>query len=131
MGNSKTVGDASEARALARFVELGWAVMIPWGDNLRYDMVIDRGRGFERVQVKTARVKNGALTFRSCSQSVKASRKIKYNGQADLFAVCCPADPKIYLISVDETNHTEVFLRFEQTKNHQEKNIRWASYYAI
>src|SRR5208283_4792168 len=33
---------------------LGFSVCIPWGDSERYDSVVNLGRGFLRVQVKSA-----------------------------------------------------------------------------
>ena len=131
MANSKTVGDTSEAKVLARFIELGWGVMIPFGDNLRYDLVLDRGNGLERVQVKTAQYKCGTIRFRSCSQRNRTNIKIKYNGQADIFAIYCAYTGNVYLIDVNETNNYELSLRIESSKNNQSKHIRWASNYAI
>lgn len=39
--NSKSIGERSEAMALAHFLQLGWVVLLPFGDNQRYDLVID------------------------------------------------------------------------------------------
>lgn len=80
MANSKTVGDVSEAKVLARFIELDWSVSIPFGDNQRYDLILDRGLGLERVQVKTACYRSGSLVFKACSQSCGGSKKFKYIG---------------------------------------------------
>ncbi len=50
----KRRGEASEAAFLARATHLGFRVCIPWGDSERYDSVINGGRGFLRIQVKSA-----------------------------------------------------------------------------
>jgi hypothetical protein len=50
----KRRGEAAEAAFLARATALGFSVCIPWGDSDRYDSVVERGRGFLRVQVKSA-----------------------------------------------------------------------------
>jgi len=63
----KSHGEASEAAFLARACALGFSVATPWGDSNRYDLLIDAGHGFWRVQVKSSqcyaegryRVKNG------------------------------------------------------------------------
>ncbi len=63
----KRLGEASEAAFLARATRLGLRICNPWGESERYDLVIDHGRGFWRVQVKCTerytesryRVKNG------------------------------------------------------------------------
>lgn len=51
---TKEKGDISEARALFEFQRLGIPVSIPWGDNLRYDMVIEVNNRLYKVQTKTA-----------------------------------------------------------------------------
>jgi hypothetical protein len=50
----KRRGEAAEAAFLARATALGFSVCIPWGDSDRYDSVVERDRGFLRVQVKSA-----------------------------------------------------------------------------
>jgi len=65
----KRRGEAAEAAFLARVTSLGLHISTPWGDSERYDIVIDHGRGFWRVQVKCTqrygegryRVKNGGF----------------------------------------------------------------------
>jgi PD-(D/E)XK nuclease superfamily protein len=51
------VGQRSEAAILAAFVERGFEVLLPWGTNHRYDMVLDLGDRFLRVQCKTGRLR--------------------------------------------------------------------------
>jgi hypothetical protein len=63
----KSYGEAAEAALLARACRLGFSVAKPWGDSDRFDLLIDAGQGFWRVQVKSSqryadgrfRVKNG------------------------------------------------------------------------
>ena len=47
-------GDQGVAETLAFYVSRGWSVLIPFGESQRYDLVVDRGRGLERVQCKMA-----------------------------------------------------------------------------
>ncbi len=49
----KRSGEAAEAAFLARASDLGFGVARPWGDSERYDFILDSGRGFVRVQVKS------------------------------------------------------------------------------
>jgi PD-(D/E)XK endonuclease len=49
----KSDGEASEAAFLARACALGFSVATPWGDSNRYDLLVDAGHGFWRVQVKS------------------------------------------------------------------------------
>ena len=49
-GNTKSVGDETEVAILHELVEAGWSVSIPFGDNDKYDLVVDDGDELYRVQ---------------------------------------------------------------------------------
>jgi len=77
----KLVGDATEAMAIARLVQAGKNVLLPFGENRRYDLVIDEGDHFVRVQCKTARLRSGAIRFTPAARRItirttKAPRRI-------------------------------------------------------
>ena len=55
MANTKAIGEISEAMILAEFLKAGIPVLMPFGDNQRYDMVVEAGGQFLNVQCKTAR----------------------------------------------------------------------------
>ena len=63
----KTIGDQTQAMVLARLLQVYPNVLIPFGENARYDLVIDDGKKFLSVQCKTGRLKNGVITFATCS----------------------------------------------------------------
>jgi hypothetical protein len=50
--HTKDKGSLAEARFLAKAYELGFSVLIPWGDNRPYDLVLEKDGRFIRVQVK-------------------------------------------------------------------------------
>lgn len=130
--NSKAIGDISVAMVLARFLELGWIVLLPFGDNQRYDIVIDRGNGFEKVQVKTAHKLGDCLEFATCSSYAHRGGKRKsYYGECDLFAVYSKDTNKVYMLKVDDAPKTTCSLRLTPPRNRQKKNIRIASDYEI
>jgi hypothetical protein len=88
----KLVGDQTTAMELARLVQAGKMVLLPFSENQRYDQVVDEGDRFIRIQCKTGRLHNGAVTFHTCSssyhhpnnQGLKFYRH-DYRGDADLF----------------------------------------------
>ncbi len=124
--NTKSVGEKSEGIVLGKFLQLGWIVLIPFGDNQRYDFVIDRGKGFEKIQVKTARFKNDYVEFNSRSSSYHRKGKNKgYKGEVDYFASFCPNNGKIYFIKVDDCNETTVRLRLSVPKNNQKVKVKY------
>lgn len=123
---TKRRGSASEAIAMAVFLARGWAVSVPWGDNERYDLVIDRGNGLERVQVKTGRLRGGSIRFNGYSNDHYAGRH-GYVGDIDLFAVV--AGGNVYLCPISDFLGLQHCLRVEPPKNGQVKKIKYAKEY--
>ena len=79
--NNKTIGERSEAILIAKLLESGYGVLTPFGDNSRYDLVIEDADGkFYRVQCKTGRVaKDGAyIEFKTASSyyHTKAGKRV-------------------------------------------------------
>ena len=130
--NPKLIGEKSEGMVLAKFLELDWIVLMPFGDSQRYDFVIDRGNGFERIQVKTFRFKQDYIEFNpSSSQAHRGKKRQGYKNQIDFFACFCPENKKIYLIKVDDCGEAGVKLRITPPKNNQSKFIRYAKDYEL
>lgn len=130
--NPKAIGEKSEGMVLAKFLQLGWIVLLPFGDNQRYDFVIDRGKGFEKIQVKTARIHNECILFNSSSSQNHRGKGTKgYKGECDFFVVYCPSNVKIYMISVNDCGESTVTLRLKAPKNKQIKHVRFAENYEL
>jgi len=111
-------------------VKEGLPVLIPFGDNQRYDLVVEAGQGFIRVQVKTALYKRGAVCFWSCSSAAhRGAGRRGYYGDADVFGVYCPQLDRVYFIPVAGVPRRQVVLRVEPAGNRQEKNVRQACSY--
>ena len=83
MTHTKTIGDITQAMVLARLVEAGHEVLLPFSENQRYDLVIDHGDRFTRVQCKTGRLDRGAVVFNTCSVNLHhpAARHLSSAGQ--------------------------------------------------
>ena len=126
------VGNISEAKALSLFMELGYRVSIPFGTGCSYDYVLDDGAKLLRVQVKTGRLRQGCVHFAAWSHNGArgSQRKKKYTMRADLFAVYCPDNNKVYLVPVEDVA-LEGRLRIETPRNGMVKGIRWAAPYEI
>ena len=130
--NTKAVGDISQAFVTAALLRSGKIILIPFGDNQRYDLVSDGPDGFKKIQVKTGRLINGAIRFRSCSSYAHRGRARKsYKGDADLFGVYCPDNDKCYIIPVDDVGDSMVSMRISSTRNNQSKKVRLASEYEV
>ena len=123
---------------LARLLEIYEVVLLPFGENQRYDLVVDTGSDLIRVQCKTGRLRNGVIKFAACSvtyhhpnQMDAKPYKHDYRGTADMFGVYCPENDRTYLVPVDEIGKNLGSLRVERTQNNQELKIRWAGQYEI
>lgn len=123
---------------IARLVQAGKFLLLPFGENQRYDIVIDEGDHFVRVQCKTGRIQNGVVYFPTCSstyhhpnnQGLKCYQH-PYKGQADLFGVYCPDNDRVYLVPVNECGGRAASLRIEPSKNNQARGVRWARDYEL
>ncbi len=130
MKDTCQIGDNSEAHVLAKFVAKGWTVLIPWGQK-RFDFVIDRGKGFERVQVKTGRLVAGAVVAKLYSSNPygdKKSTRTYTKKEIDLFAIYCPQTNEVYLMNVGIKNCN---LRVEMPKNNQRDRVKFAKDFRI
>lgn len=132
--DTNAIGDMSEATIIARFLQLGYVVLTPYGGNQRYDLIVEDDEGtFWRVQCKTARLEDNetVITFDTANHNyaLKNKQARHYRGQCDYFAAYCEKLDKIYLIAVDQVGTRRVNLRLILAKNNQEKNVRWAKDY--
>lgn len=125
----KAVGEVSEGIVLAHLLKQGKTVCLPFGNNQSYDLVIEKAGVFVRVQVKTARLRNGCVVFDTCSKNTITNKRAAYHGRADLFMAYCPATEKIYAIPVDECGVREVCLRVDSPRGGATSSIRWARDY--
>jgi PD-(D/E)XK endonuclease len=57
--DTKRTGDISELHVTAALAQHGYRSSILFGENHRCDVVIERDGRFERVQIKTGRLRNG------------------------------------------------------------------------
>lgn len=130
----KIVGDRSTAMVLARLLEHYETALLPFGENQRYDLLIEDHDRFIRVQCKTGRLRNGAIIFNACSSTYHhpSNQGIRpyqhhYRDSADLFGVYCPETDGVYLVPVRDVGTRSGSLRIQPPKNSQLRGIRWAS----
>jgi hypothetical protein len=127
------VGQRTEAAILSELVRRGYSVLLPFGVNQRYDLVLDLDGKFVRAQCKTGRIRNGAVIFSTKSVQSNTRRAVirDYSGDADVFLVYCPSTGHVYCVPVEEAPTSYMYLRVEATRNGQEHLVRWASNYEL
>src|SRR5216684_4012452 len=106
MEHPKDVGDRSTLAVMLALRAGDYAVYVPFGENTRCDLVIDDGETLSRVQCKTGRYRNGAVTFKTCSSYMhhphpKMPRR-DYRGQVEFFGVFCRDTGRVYLIPIGD-----------------------------
>jgi PD-(D/E)XK endonuclease len=127
------VGQRSEAAVIGELVKRGYRVLLPFGVNHRYDLVIDVQGRFLRAQCKTGRLRHGSVVFHSSSIRSNTREAVirSYRGEVDLFLVYCPDTDEVYVVDVAEVGTSEVRLRIEPTRNGQDARIRWAAEHVL
>jgi hypothetical protein len=123
-------GNEAEARVLTALVERDLAVLIPFGEGLPYDLLVDLGRRYLRVQCKCSRLYEGCVQFNSCSTDHGLGRR-DYRGRADVFGVYFPPTRDVFIVPVAEAATRSTRLRLEATLNNQKARVHMASEYAI
>lgn len=137
--HTKVLGDRSTAYVLARLLEVYETVLLPFGENQRYDLVVETNDGeFLRVQCKTGRLRGGAIFFPTASSTYhhpnalgSSGNSHHYRGQADFFGVYCPETDDVYLVPVEEVGIRMGALRVDPPRNNQSRGIRWAADFRI
>jgi hypothetical protein len=127
------VGLRTEAAILAELARRGYRVLIPWGTNQRYDLVLEVQGEFLRAQCKTGRLRNGVIRFavKSVRSNTRATHSRDYLGEIELFLVYCEETDQIYAVPIDEAPAHEGWLRVDPARNGQEERIRWARDYEL
>jgi hypothetical protein len=62
MEHPKDKGDRTTLAVMLALRVAGYAVLMPFGENTRYDLVIDDGETFSRIQCKTGRLRDGVVS---------------------------------------------------------------------
>src|SRR4051812_39849756 len=100
--DTKLIGERTEVAVLAALVKGGRTVLLPFGERLRYDLLIDDGGHFHRVQCKTGRLRNGVVLFMASSVHWhRGGKRRGYKGECEFFGVYCRERDEVYLLPVD------------------------------
>jgi PD-(D/E)XK endonuclease len=136
MEHPKDIGDRTTLAVMLALRDLGLGVLVPFGENTRYDLVIDDGTSLSKVQCKTGRLRNGAIRWSVCSnyahhRNPRVAQR-DYQGEVDFFGVYCSETEGVYLVPIAELPvRRQGTLRVEPAKNRQRKFVRPASDYEI
>lgn len=132
MQHPKRVGDRTTLAVMLALVAQGFDVSVPFGENTRYDLVVDRAGRLFRVQCKTGRLRDGAVRFATASTygHLPSPQELRrsYAGEIDEFAVHCDDTQCVYILPIaDVQTKATAHLRVEPSRNRQTRGVRRAS----
>lgn len=106
-------------------IEMGWRVLLPYGENARYDLVGEKDGKFIRIQVKYVTPKDGVMDA-NCRSSNNWSIIYYSAKDLDFIAAYNPKDREVYFIPASKINRSTFKLRLGRTKNNQKLRINMA-----
>lgn len=132
MRNTKTIGNKAEAVIISEFCKNDVPVLIPFGDNEKYDVVFEKNKTFFSVQIKHGRIINNCIVADIRHRhGIKRVEYETYFDKVDFIAIYCSENNKSYLINLKKFgNKTMVMLRIERPKNNSSiSTVIWAKDY--
>ena len=133
--NSKRIGNIGEAKVLAKFVEMGIPIYIPFGDDEKADLIAEFDGKLNKIQVKTSiKSKNGCSIFdltSSTAHRTNGERRKYLNSEIDYFALYSLDRDKIYLMKVTDNPMSAITIRFEDTKSGMKSRVNYESDFLI
>lgn len=123
--NSRKQGDVGTGYAITYFLTNGYTVSIPMSDSQTYDLVVEKGGKFKRVQCKTSFKKNKHGIYQVELRTVSNTRGKQFEIRKpskknfDLLFVT-DGDGKMYLIpslEVDGSNCISLAIRQQSVVN--------------
>ena len=129
----KEKGNLTELQCLVAFAEQGLKVSIPYGENCRYDFILDVNGTLLKIQCKTSHLITSEDGFEFRCRSINSTRKgifeTRYTKEdIDYFATYF--EGQCYLVPVEECGAAKV-LRFNYPKNGQKRGISLAKNYLL
>ena len=77
---TKRKGNRCEAHVLAALTEADLNVLVPWGDNARYDLVVEIGSTFLRIQCKAGRYDSDCASTRAAAWADAGGHRLRAGG---------------------------------------------------
>lgn len=126
--NSKSKGNLGEIKVASEFIKYGCMVSFPFGDNARYDLVVDINGELKKVQVKYAASKNANGAWRCmCVSSTNhtTNKKLdKYKNDVNIMAFYLSEIDTCIMFNIDEIgDKSSLYVREETPLNNQSNVI--------
>lgn len=113
-------GNLVELQCIMKFISMGFECSLPYGNQAKYDILVDIGTEILRVQCKKSHWVDdkGSIQFSATSSTTNTQKTTRHkytNEQIDYFATCW--EDNVYLIPVDECSTSKSLRIVEKTVN--------------
>lgn len=116
-------GNLVELQCIMKFMSMGFECSTPYGNQAKYDILVDTGNEILRVQCKKSRWADNknSIIFDAYSQTTNTQKTVRHrytSEQIDYFATCW--EDNVYLIPVDECSKSKslrITSKTEKTPN--------------
>ena len=113
-------GNLVELQCIMKFMSMGFECSTPYGNQAKYDILVDVGDEILRIQCKKSHWVDGknSIMFHTISQTTNTQRTIRRRytkNEIDYFATCW--EDKVYLVPVDECSNSKSLRITPKTKN--------------
>jgi hypothetical protein len=110
--NWKHQGAKNELLFMAECMKRGWKVNMPFGDDCRYDVVVDTPEGLRRVQVKSCHKPDSRGRYRANLNHGRTTKQYYSEEDCDVIAVYVTPLNHWFLVPVDRvaTQHLDLAL---------------------
>lgn len=131
---TKQKGNITELACAVALMQYGYKVSFPYGEDCKYDMILDTGKHLYRIQCKTSSLLDNkeGIKFKTRS-TIITTHGVKSNSYSnndiDFFATMYEGN--CYLIPVTDCGNNEKTLRFYYPKNGQKKGISLVENYTL
>ena len=122
--DTKLKGDIAEQSVLLKALKLGYEVLVPIGDRLPYDLVLNKDQTFLKIQVKAAwkdpNKHNYVVDVRRTKTNRKQMQRSYYHNQDFDFAIIFIDDLEIfYVMPLNVFNDYKSEIHFVERSNRQ------------
>ena len=107
--NEKQIyGITTELIVATKFIEKGYIVSIPYGNNSRYDMIVDTNKHCYRIQVKHATLNdNNSYTINTCNTVSTTTKSIKkHYTKEDVDFIATIINEQLVVVPVELIEHS-------------------------
>lgn len=123
--HTKLKGDIGQLIVALGLIAKDWHVAFPYGENHKYDLIVEKEGVFKRIQVKSVMPKNGVLHI-NCRSSNNWSVKPYSKNDFEILAAVNLKDNSVYYIPSDKIGRNLINLRLISPTNSQKKGIHLA-----